>query len=499
MEMGKKGIISLAFVLAAWLALSPLLSHAYALVSTTSGRPPLTGTFVMLDTNEGAASHLAAMQEMKTAGMDTIIILASGSVDKVGGVYQEYHYLTDPANQTKTIIRLAHENNIDIYIGLVAYDPSKVNHWVGSPTDPNTDKGRLIDMSLRLVDELKTAAAAQGVPWTRIRGFYLGETGPANLATPTVNELVFWKELAVRLKAKAPDKKLLISPYVLQSNTYDYMKSVYVNVFSQTPIDIIAPQDSMGSLKVTTTAKSAELFRALRDATALFPGREAWANIETQLQPSISSIDYNPSTIDRVSGQIEAAAPYVTKMVTWIYQHTMLSVPAFDSTYSWTGQYTPARAGMRKSLRTAYLAKYAAGSAITMYYYHTDLRACQATTAVYVDAASCQYNLSLYLAGKTTGICYPSLTLCQSANPTPTPTRVPTWTPTPTRVLPTATQIPTKRSDINRDTKVDIFDYNILLQYFGRTGAAGFTPADIDRNGKVDIFDYNLLLQDFGK
>ena len=54
-------------------------------------------------------------------------------------------------------------------------------------------------------------------------------------------------------------------------------------------------------------------------------------------------------------------------------------------------------------------------------------------------------------------------------------------------------------SDLNTDGKVDIFDYNILIGDFGKTGSNGFIPADIDNNGKVDIFDFNILLGSFGK
>ncbi|MBI3576603.1 hypothetical protein HY086_01015 [Candidatus Gottesmanbacteria bacterium] len=53
--------------------------------------------------------------------------------------------------------------------------------------------------------------------------------------------------------------------------------------------------------------------------------------------------------------------------------------------------------------------------------------------------------------------------------------------------------------DIDGNSKVDIFDYNILVGNFSKTGVAGFTSADIDNNGKVDIFDYNILVGNFGK
>lgn len=54
-------------------------------------------------------------------------------------------------------------------------------------------------------------------------------------------------------------------------------------------------------------------------------------------------------------------------------------------------------------------------------------------------------------------------------------------------------------SDLDVDGDVDIFDYNMLLGDFGKTGTAGFVRADIVKNGIVDIFDYNILLGDFGK
>ncbi len=58
---------------------------------------------------------------------------------------------------------------------------------------------------------------------------------------------------------------------------------------------------------------------------------------------------------------------------------------------------------------------------------------------------------------------------------------------------------PSLVSDLDSDRDVDIFDYNILLGDFGKTGTAGFIRADIIKNGVVDIFDYNILLGDFGK
>jgi hypothetical protein len=70
----------------------------------------------------------------------------------------------------------------------------------------------------------------------------------------------------------------------------------------------------------------------------------------------------------------------------------------------------------------------------------------------------------------------------------------------PTTTTPTPTKTPTpspKPGDIDGNGKVDIFDYNILLTDFGKSGSN--LSSDLDKNGKVDIFDYNILLSNFGK
>lgn len=66
---------------------------------------------------------------------------------------------------------------------------------------------------------------------------------------------------------------------------------------------------------------------------------------------------------------------------------------------------------------------------------------------------------------------------------------------------PTPTIAPTPQlhlaGDINNDNKVDIFDFNLLIGQFGKSGAG--LSADINGDGKVDIFDFNLLVSNFGK
>lgn len=49
--------------------------------------------------------------------------------------------------------------------------------------------------------------------------------------------------------------------------------------------------------------------------------------------------------------------------------------------------------------------------------------------------------------------------------------------------------------DINRDKKVDLFDYNLFVRDYGLTT---YSPADFNHSGKVDLFDYNLFVANYG-
>lgn len=55
-----------------------------------------------------------------------------------------------------------------------------------------------------------------------------------------------------------------------------------------------------------------------------------------------------------------------------------------------------------------------------------------------------------------------------------------------------------KVADMEPDGDVDGNDYLTLIASFGLTGSSGWIRSDIIRNGKVDIFDFNKLITNFG-
>lgn len=56
---------------------------------------------------------------------------------------------------------------------------------------------------------------------------------------------------------------------------------------------------------------------------------------------------------------------------------------------------------------------------------------------------------------------------------------------------------PAKRSDINDDNEVNIYDLSILLSNYGKTGSGN--KSDINRDGVVNIYDLSTLLSNYGR
>ena len=55
-----------------------------------------------------------------------------------------------------------------------------------------------------------------------------------------------------------------------------------------------------------------------------------------------------------------------------------------------------------------------------------------------------------------------------------------------------------KVGDINKDGKVNVLDYTVLFENFGKNPIPN-KKADINKDDKVDILDYSLLFENFGK
>lgn len=87
----------------------------------------------------------------------------------------------------------------------------------------------------------------------------------------------------------------------------------------------------------------------------------------------------------------------------------------------------------------------------------------------------------------------PSSTPVKTATPMASSTPRSTATKTP---IPSVTESPSCKSDINQDAVVDLQDYSILVTNFLKPEISN-PRSDINKDSVVDLFDYSILIQSF--
>jgi hypothetical protein len=331
--------------------------------ASAGGKAPITGTFIMYDYSDtnGKISE-ALFREMKSDGIDTIIIMASGHLDISGcatdktpqtSKYRSIINASDSVNPLKNMLKEAKKNKMRVYLGTVGLN-------VGYPCyDVLAQKNQkdLLDYSIKSYDEVRAYLGESDWNGGLIDGFYISyEVDLSNAASYGLSNI---KYISEGLKSKYPEKKLLLSPYIYEKSTesqaYDFFKTYY----SQTKIDIIAPQDSMGTGKTTSYARNTEHFKALQRA-ANETGKVAWANVET-FEMDNSPGGYHAGDFEKIKQQIESSKPYVSKQITWIHPHTLSVIPELRNQDTWVKQYTPINYIERMQLRTLYRKHYIEG------------------------------------------------------------------------------------------------------------------------------------------
>ncbi len=317
---------------------------------------PITGSFWLTDFDISHNSKKlvdAILTDMHSANIDTVIITAIGVLKKENGSYKYYDNTKVPGQDTvfRNIFQYAENNHMKVVIGLAGTD--NIN-YIGNASDRAT----LISFSLQLAKEIQKQSKNWHIDWDNtILGFYIT---PENEVGEVVNNgtvAAFYQELVQKIKANFPSKKIVWSPYLYQNTDYSLAKRGFQKILAM-GIDIIAPQDSVGSGLTKTRERDEDHFKALADAIKSKPeyfSREAWANIETfRMNGSKHQPTYDPARLDRIAWQIEAAFPYVSKFITWIFQHTMMATPAMIKIDGWTKQYSPKRLALRTALRENY-------------------------------------------------------------------------------------------------------------------------------------------------
>ncbi len=170
---------------------------------------------------------------------------------------------------------------------------------------------------------------------TSFTGWYLPfEVDNWNFTSSTTwsNMATFYTTIANHLHTLTPSKPVIISPFYNTSGgqTSSQWTTMWTSILGSAPIDVIALQDGVGAGHATT-AQLSTWFSATKSAiTAGRPATQLWADSET-FNP-----DFTPLSITHVVADLNAVAPYVTKTLSFSYDHydSPLQVPAvYDTTY----------------------------------------------------------------------------------------------------------------------------------------------------------------------
>jgi len=378
---------------------------------------PITGTFIMYDgMDESEAGLVRYFNHLKELGVDTIIILASGIVSRnpcnanASGSLVETNILDSIYQPIQNTLKAARSTGMKVWISNTSTDAACVSFWQGSATDTNTPKGRVLDFSIRLLNQLKNYVASQGWDWNDenfISGIYISQE--VVISDYANNEkITYYRELSQALRTNFPNKKQMVSPWKNESITYDQAKINFRALLANTSVDVIAPQDSMGSHLVTTVGRNADQYRGLKDAlseNAAYSSRVAWANVESfTAAPGTST--YDPTNFLQFQSQIISSQPYVQKQVSWILQHAMVTLPEYDVRSSWTNNYTLDKAKKRILLADAYYDYFVTGRKRNFslsYIPQTQTVDCVSTTFANAVGSTANYLLTYMKTDNTIG------------------------------------------------------------------------------------------------
>lgn len=120
------------------------------------------------------------------------------------------------------------------------------------------------------------------------------------------------------IKSMAPELAILMSPatFFHPGKTAD-MIAAWNHILSRVPLDIMAPQDSIGCC-VNTLSHQEETFAAWNEI-CIKNGLTFWSNVEVfQRYGDVRSINHSiPASPERIAFQINHASKFVSKLIAW--------------------------------------------------------------------------------------------------------------------------------------------------------------------------------------
>ncbi len=129
--------------------------------------------------------------------------------------------------------------------------------------------------------------------------------------------ITYCNRYSQKIHSLNPNYKSLIAPYGTCKLSAD---DVYVDQLKRLDVDFVAYQDEVG-VKKTTEDKTANFYKALKEAHDKANRSKLWADVEVfTFEGDVYKSALLPATIERLKKQLEAVSPYVDEILIFEYQ-----------------------------------------------------------------------------------------------------------------------------------------------------------------------------------
>ena len=284
-----------------------------------SPQMPITGTFIYAHPpnyygrpmhNYQLADWIKLMQELKAIGMDTVILQASiwNELDECYYPSQHFTYKKN-WNVVEPMLSAAETTGMKVFLG-----------GYGSAT------GWRDDLTPEIIQQEKNN---QRSCFKELLKLYRGRFAGIYFAPETAyfGERNRKKELFLNdlycdfcneVREADPNMQILMSPATKYfPGKMDEMADSWLAIMHDVPLDIMAPQDSIGTC--------GNLLRHQPETYKIWyqicqqQGISFWSNIEIfERKDQITGTDYNlPASPQRIAAQINHATPYAKKLICW--------------------------------------------------------------------------------------------------------------------------------------------------------------------------------------
>ena len=258
------------------------------------------------------------IREIADLGMEYVVIMATALYDRCYFKSEVFPFADMPCSDpVEAVLSEADKYGIKVFLG---------NGFYGDWRKPNYNikTKEVIDRSFRAMDELTALYAHHD----SFYGWYFPDETCIILRFS--KDFVNYVNICTkRCREITPDKKTLIAPF---GTNLALTNKGYIDTLMRLDVDFIAYQDEVG-VKKTPVARTERIFERLRKAHDKAGRAELWADIELfDFEGVVYKSALIPSSISRISRQIENAAPYCDKILS--YQYLGIMNPADSPSFA---------------------------------------------------------------------------------------------------------------------------------------------------------------------